>query len=488
MKRIEAERKAGNVTQTKRPRESALRTLTGLLPLALILVSFAFVQGALGQEAPSDTLALDWDSAWQMALEKNESLDLARSEAEMSHYRVKEAYASAMPTIELNGTLNHYFEIPSQPVTMPGELNAANPGQPFTVAFQFSQENTLGGTIQATQPIWLAGKVGLALKVAKDYERITRLGVQVSREDLRVSMLQSFYGAMIADEYQATARDALAQAKRYQKQVQEMFDQGAVSEYDLIRASVAVSNLKPQVSQAESARDLAYKGLKMLIGLELDAPIRIEGVLDAGLAPPELPYETASKVAVENRIELRQLQLQKNLYEYQYKIEKRNWLWPNLMVGVRYESSAQSPDLDIPGYNFIDGLSGQVILQIPLFDGFASRNRAQQAKVNMKMVDLQLRRAKRGIEVEVFQAMREFQRSSEELIAAEENVRQAEKGYNIAQTRYSGGIGTQLEVLDAQLQLNQSRASLLQAKYNKLVTKAQYDRAVGNGFTLDTEE
>ncbi|MCB2198152.1 TolC family protein [bacterium] len=433
-------------------------------------------------------MRVDWDTAWSLAQERNESLSIARADAELSRYRVKEAYSSAMPSVEMNGTFNHYFEIPSNPVTMPGELNFSNPGQPFTVNFQFGQENNVGGSIQLTQPVWLAGKVGLALKVAKDYEKISRLGVQVSREDLRVMLLQSFYGTIIAEEFLQTANDALAQAKRYKKQVQEMFDQGVVSEYDLIRAGVAVSNLKPQVSQAEASHDLAIKGLKSLIGVELDREIEITGDLEVGLAPPSMPYESASQMALENRLELNQLQLQKNLYNYQYEIESRNWLWPNFLVGLRYETTAQSPDMNFAKYRFLNGLGAQVIVQVPLFDGFASKNRAQQAKVNMKKVDLQLKQAKRGIEVQVFQSMREFQRSSEELVAAEENVLQAKKGYKIAQSRYSGGVGTQIEVLDAQLQLNQSKVMLLQAKYNKLVAKAQYDRAIGKDFTLEPEE
>lgn len=476
------------MTLNKHRTRTRTRVVTVLSALAVFIVGLGASPALLAQETAQDTLRLDWDTAWKMALEKNETLRLAKSEVEKARYRVKEAYSSAMPTVDFNGTFNHYFEIPSNPVTMPGELNFANPGQPFTVNFKFGQENNVNANIQLTQPVWLAGKVGLALKVAKDYARLSRLGVEISREDLRVMLVQSFYGAMLADEYTTVARDAMRQAEKYRDQVNEMYQQGVVSEYDLIRAKVAVSNLRPQVSEAEAQRDLALKGLKNMLGTDVDRPIVIDGDLDMAMTAPEEPYETASNMAQDNRLELQQLELQKRLYGYQYKIESRSAYWPNLLVGLRWETTAQSPDMNFGKYNFLNGYGGQVILQIPLFDGFASHNRAQQAKVNMKKTELQMQQLKRGIKVQVYQALRNYQKSTEELDAALQNVNEAEKGYDIAQTRYSGGVGTQLEVLDAQLQLNRSRVNLLQAKYNLLVNKAQYDRAVGKGFTLDTDE
>lgn len=474
------------VNQKKRPERTVRGTLKQWTQRALFAMLVLTPVVSAAEESVSAPMKVDWDTAWELALERNESLDLARADVQMARYQVKEAYSSAMPTVEFNGTLNHYFKIPTQPVVLPPEFTGA-PG-PTTIDMQFTQENVVSANAQLTQPVWLAGKVGIALDVAREYEKIAKMQVKVSKADLKVQLMQSFYGCMIAERFLETAQDALDQAERYRTQVQQMHQEGVVSEYDLIRAGVAVSNVKPQVIQAEASRDLALKGLKILIGVDLEKPIEITGDLEMGLAPPEMPYENASQVALDNRLELRQLEVQKKLYGYQYKIEKRNWLWPNLLVGLRWDWSAQEPDLDLPSYRMINGVSGQMIVNIPLFDGFASSNRAQQAKVNMKKVDLQLKQAKRGIEVQVFQAMRDYQRASEELIAAEENVRQAEKGHTIAESRYAGGVGTQIEKLDAQLQLNQSKVMLLQAKYNKLVAKAQYDRAVGKDFTLETEE
>ncbi len=457
-----------------------------VLPLCLIgLLAFMIVVPAFAQEKMvrdtqrSQRVVLDWEKAWSMAVANNESHQMALHEQEKARLQVLEAWSNAMPTLDVNGTFNHYFMIPTNPVTMPGELNALNPGEPFVAEFKFGQENNISANAQLTQPLWLAGKVGLGLRIAKNYKQIAEMNVEVSEQDLRVQLVEAFYGALVADEYVAVTRDALDQARRHLDQVEAMLGEGVVSEYDRIRASVAVSNLKPDVIEAETARDLAYKGLKNLLGMDLDTPITIDGSITDVVLAPEMDYTTASEYAMERRVEFQQLDLQRMLYADQQKIEQRSWLWPNFMAGLRWETQAQSDKFDFQEKQFFNGTSALLIVNIPLFDGLAAHRRSQIAEVNMRNVDLQKSMLQRGIQMEVFQATRQFEKASEQLQAALENSREAEKGQSIAMARYDSGVGTQLEVLDAQLQYKSARVNVLQAEYDQLVARAQYDRALG---------
>lgn len=144
-----------------------------------------------------------------------------------------------------------------------------------------------------------------------------------------------------------------------------MYDQGVVSEYDLIRARVAVSNLQPQVIEAKTGLELTRKGLKHLIGLDVDQPVRITGDLDEDNRI-ELSYEQACKIALDRRIEIHQLDLQKKMYDKQFILEKRNILWPNLFANIKWETTAQSDLTDFSKYEFLNGLGGTLALQIPL--------------------------------------------------------------------------------------------------------------------------
>lgn len=454
------------------------------LRVPLVCLVLAVLAGtAHGQ--PAAPLHLDWDAAWALALEANEDHQAARLEREQANLQVLEAYSYAMPTLNLDGTLNHYFEIPSNPVTMPGELNFANPGQPFTTTFAFAQENTMMASAQLTQPLWLAGKVGLGVRIAKNYREISELGVDVSEQDLRVRLTESFYGVLIANESVDVARMALAQAERHRDRVQHLFDEGMVSEYDLIRARVAVSNLQPQVDEAEMMRALAERGLKNLLAVDLEREIVVDGELEDVILGPDMDFADASQRALDQRLELRQLELQRALYEDQQVVEARSWLWPNFLAGLRWETQAQSNKFDFPDQQFFNGLSAQLIVNIPLFDGLASHRRSQIAEVNIRNTRLQESQLRRGIELQTFQARKGFELAATKLQSALAGRAEAERGHEIAQTRYAEGVGTQLEVLDAQLQLNQSRINVLQAQYDQIVARARYDRAIGRHSTVD---
>ncbi|HEX04853.1 MAG TPA: TolC family protein, partial [Bacteroidetes bacterium] len=298
-------------------------------------------------------------------------------------------------------------------------------------------------------------------------------------QELRVQLVEAFYGAMVADEYVEVTGDALDQAQRHLDQVQLMFNEGVVSEYDRIRARVAVSNMRPDLIEAETARELAYKGLKNLLGMDLDTPITLQGEISDIIQQPELGYAAAADYATERRLELKQLDLQRKLYEDQKLIEQRNWLWPNVLAGLRWETQAQSNEFDFQDQRFYNGTSAQLMVNIPLFNGLASHRRSQIAEVNIRKMGLQHDMFERGIRMQVFQATQSYEKASETLQASLENRGEAEKGYNLAETRYAEGIGTQLEVLDAQLQLNMSKVNVLQAEYDQLIARAQYDRALG---------
>jgi len=465
----------------------ANRGFSLVLLSAALLVAIPGVSSAQMATSEGDTLVLTWEKTWNLALEKNETLQISRNNALIAQQRVNEAYSSAMPSVSLNGYFNHYFEVPQTIFTLPAAMTGT--GSPLRIKTAFVSENNSGADISLTQPLWLAGKIGLGLNAAKTYREMSGYQVEVSREDLKVQVVQIFYGCMIADQGLVVSKEALQQVKNLYQQVQDMYSAGVASEYDLIRAKVAVSNQKPAVFQMEAQRDLTYKALKNVLGLDVNQPIRLEGQLEAEAVGPEYDFRTASAMAMNNRVELRQLELQERLYEIQYKASARSWLWPNFLAQASWETSAQAQDMKIGKYEYLSGWSGTLVLQIPIFDGLASHWQAQQAKVNMRNAKLQKAQLTRGIELQVFEALRSYDQASQELEAAEEGLGQAEKAYSISETRYRQGVGTQLETLDSQLQLRLSKTNLLQAKYNLLVAKANFDRASGKGFKqIDREK
>ncbi len=411
---------------------------------------------ALSPQAISQPLKLDWDQAWELARTQSEDVEKAKDEIAKARAQIGEAYASAMPVIEASGAYQHYFEI-SQ----------------FIMS-----ENTMVANLNLNQPIYVAGKVGIAVKLAKIYRKISEHGLDVTQAELKKSLTETFYGTLVARQYLAVSKEALAQTERHYAQVQQLFAQGMVSEYDVLRTEVAVAELKPQVLEAQTAVDLSLKGLKLLLRLDMDQEIEVVG--DLNVAINNLPsYDAAVDRAIEIRPELKQLALQEKMYEGQETIEKHSLYWPILYANLKYETMASAEDMKVGKYEFLDGWSGSLSLSIPLFDGFKSKYASQQARVNKRATLRQQENLQDYIRMEVFQSMQNYSTNEEKLQAAIESRGLSEKANSIAEVRYSEGVGTQIEWLDSQLQLTSAKVKVLQAQYDLLIAQASFDRALG---------
>jgi outer membrane protein TolC len=180
-----------------------------------------------------------------------------------------------------------------------------------------------------------------------------------------------------------------------------------------------------------------------------------------------------------NRSDFQQLSSQKKMLNQLLKLEKRNQYWPNIFFSATLKRQAQEDNLEFDNYFWGDGLSAGVSVQIPLFDGFKTRSRIQQAKINLKKNEIMLDQVEDGIRMEVKTAVWDLQKAYEKLQSSHKAVQQAEKGYSIAEVRYASGISTQIELLDARLVQTQSRVNELYALFDLMSTKAAYERALG---------
>jgi outer membrane protein TolC len=307
---------------------------------------------------------------------------------------------------------------------------------------------------------------------------VAELGVAQGECDLRLQVVQAFYGAILAKEYHQMMVDTKAQIESHLKNVQAMYEQGMVSEYDKLRAEVELANFSPQVTSAEEAWKMALEGLRMVLGLAPQDEFEPVGEL-AEITPKEVDINKAIDEAFSNRADYRQIGLRTQMLQQALKVEKRNQYWPSFFLSVNYQKQAQEKNLNFDEYFWGEGLSVGIACSIPLFDGFKTHNRIQMAKLNVHKAELMKSQAEDGIRIEIKQAVWKLEEASEKLQASQQAVQQAEKGYSIAEVRYQSGISTQVELLDARLSGTQAQISELSARYDLIVAKASLERAIG---------
>ncbi|PKK84793.1 MAG: hypothetical protein CVT49_01165 [candidate division Zixibacteria bacterium HGW-Zixibacteria-1] len=408
------------------------------------------------------------EKARDLALEYNRHYRTAEKEIDRSRGEIISARAGALPQISLDGRYTRNIETPAIffgdqkiPIGLDNDFN-------FSLSF--------------TQPLYAGGKVGAALKVAKIFEEYSHEKVAEVRSRIIFGAESYFYGAMLAEENLKVLQSAYEQLSYNLQVVEKYFDQGMVSEYELLRARVEKMNLEPQLIAAESNVILSRKRLKSFLGLALEDDIRLvtDNTDTVMISLP--PLDTLVTFALQNRPEIRQARLQKRGYDKAVRIYQGNWLWPNLNFNTTYQVSAASDDFKLGGREVSKSWAASLLLNIPLFDGGRTIGEVRKAKTDYYQASLAEEQAFDDIRLEVEQAHDNLKMARRSLDVQKETISQAEEGMRIANLRFESGIGTQLEVLSAQTALTNARTNLAGAVYSFRLAKSALKKATNYDF------
>ena len=238
----------------------------------------------------------------------------------------------------------------------------------------------------------------------------------------------------------------------------------------MIRANVQVVNTHSQVIQAQNQRKLAQENFKLTLGIPLNKPVSIDGKLYA--EPKAAKVDQAIATALERRPEIRQIEIQEQIGEKQVKVAKAGNK-PKLSTFGNYnlnDSERQSLDTS---------WSVGVMIQTPIFDGFATRARVNQARVNLERIRTNKDQLLEGIKLEVKSAMFDLE-AVQKLIEAQDGiVEQAAEGLRIANVQHEAGLITGVELTDIELSHTQAQVNRLQAIHNYIIAIARLERVIG---------
>jgi outer membrane protein TolC len=426
----------------------------------------------MGASAPkpaaSQPKRLSFHEAWDLALAGNSQIQSAQVQIDKAEAQIGEAWAAALPNLVASGYYQRNLIIPEQLIEF-GDTS-------FVV--QFAQKNFMSGSVTLAQPLYAAGRVGLGLGIAKLYRQTSREQLKVTQVQTKLDVTRLYFGAVLAREWETVAAQTYVQMQDHLKQVEAMYREGLVSEYDLIRSQVQVSNFYPQVLNSQSARRVSCEALNIVLGLPRNQELELtDGLKDFQSEP--IPSDDLLGLALEERGEIKQLGLQQRIMGKLKTIEAHGIWWPNLSLVGGYSISAQESDFEFDDYFWQKNLYGGLSLSIPLFDGFKASHRVQQVKADLKLLGLQQEQLEKAINLEIIQAQSRFDEAQKNVQAQEEGVRLANKGLQIAEVQYANGLATQLEVMDAQVALNQAQMNELNARYEFITARAELQKAMG---------
>lgn len=399
------------------------------------------------------------EKAVKTALEQNEDVKIAKEDLKNSKYRYDEAFSGALPRVTGDLTyLNRTWV--SEELFDPGY-----------------KEHTLSAEIKIIQPIWLGGKVGTAVDIAKVYEKLSKKQFQLSQDEVVLNTKSSFYSILLAKEALRVMLLVKNDADENLKRIEIMFKNGLASEYDYLKAKVRVNSLNPQIEEIKNNVHLAEDNLKSIMGIDYNTDVDFNDKLPEFTGFEDIDYRT---IALSNRKELKLLEDKIEMLRLNQKIVFSNHL-PNVVALGTWSHTGTAEDL---GDNFDTDLTLRKInlglnVSIPIYSGGETTAKVDQAKIEVKKAEYELQKTRRMIELQVQQIINEIKKSIVEIKLHDESIEESEKSLIIANVRYESGLGTQLEVIDAQTAVQQAKLSRIQALNTFVVKNVELEYATG---------
>ena len=428
--------------------------------LASACVALAISVGAAGEE--KSPLELTYESSVGLALQKSPAVRIGEQQVVKAAGTVTTARAAKGP--QLAGSVVHLRTGPISTFTIPfGPV-------PETISIGVPRDTR--GTLSLAQPIDILRAISTAQSAAELNLLSARLALEAIRQKIALAVQSGFLGALRAQELQRVADEALQAAEEHVRIARAHFEAGTAPHFDVLRAEVQAATFRQNLVAARNAVLLAAAALDRTIGLDVTTPLTLKQPPAAETSVPDL--EPSLKEAAKQRPEVLQAQVIERAASKGVYLARTN-LFPSLAILADYNFDLNPSDLG----GLSRSWSVSAALSIPLFDSGATRGKVKSAKADLQSARLNKEDTERQVDLEVTQARIGMQDAAERLTTAQKDAEQAREALRLANVRYQAGVATAIEVTDAEVAMTQARTSEVNATYDYLQARAQFERALG---------
>lgn len=426
-------------------------------------------------DIPGKRVILSRKQCIDIALRDNPTIRVADMEIKRVDYSKKEVLAQLFPQIDFSGAYQRSIELQTINMNMGGQNQSLKMGSDNTWNFGFTAQLPL-----IAPTLWKSIKIS-DIQILQNAE-----SARASRLDMVNNVNKAYYSLLLAKASYDVVRQnydiALFNADLFKKK----FDQGTASEYDVLRSSVQVKNVEPQLLEAEIAIRQCKLQLKILMGMDYDVDIEPDVTLKE-MQQDMYGYMMRQGWNLDNNTSVRSLDLQTKLLKENVNLKKLAWV-PTLGASFNINWNALSNGNALKNQQFHPYSTVGLALSVPIFSGGSKYYGLKQAQVQLKEMEFQRENLLNSLDMQVRLALDNIDKEVRQISTNEEGVRQAEKAYQIMQKSFEIGAATYLDLRDSELADTSAKLAYYQAIYNYLVSTSELDLLLGKEDELIPSE
>ncbi|MCC7052611.1 MAG: TolC family protein [Gemmatimonadaceae bacterium] len=468
----------------------------GRFVVAITCLSAAAALGAQSRPAVSraerlatDTLPLSFDAAIARALAQGEEVRSATAAVDVADAQIGVARSTGLPQLRLNSTYSQVVE----------NARATIVGSVFGQAYNYS------ANAQLSQPLFLGGRVVAGAKAANAVRGSARASTAEVRGQVVVDVEQAYLDALFTRQLVEIQRRNLQLAAERVAQAQQLETAGRASRYDVLRLKVERANLEPALVQAQNDSALAVLNLRRLVNVPAVQPLVLTSELDTLALQQLLATVDTTPNTGTVRAAVRAAELTLTAREAGVRVARAD-LFPSVTATLTSGFLALPASNGFPtrlgtanNANCPAGSAATRICQNngwftdrnfgfqvswPIFDGLRTKSNIDNARALVDQSNVQLALVREAVATEAAAARAEFARARTLFDARRETVAEASEAYQLAVLRNTRGVGTTLDVSDAQLNLVRAEVNAARAIYDVFLAAADLARATGRPIPL----
>ena len=412
-----------------------------------------------------NSFAMTLKESIDVALKNNPSVIAAQKKAAAAGARLNQAVGAFFPTVKISGS---YSDLHSDPQVMQVTFGGTTQNLSISSA---TTSKSLAATV--SQPLLQAGLLP-GFKMAQRASDAADQDLQKAIRDTAYEVTSAYFGVLSADKLTKVAEDSLKLARSHLDQVQAMLDSGVVTKADLLRAEVQVANSEVALTKARNNFELAKDSFNNVLGKGIDEPVVLSETPQSDM--PALPdYPSLLKTAYDNRPDWKGFSYSRNIAEENLSLARTAY-FPSINLNGQIGNQIT----DYPDYESnINSWSVTGVVSWTLFDGLGIQNRIREAAANLDAQRASEDQVRSSIALDVRNAYLNLKSVIETIGSAKKAVAFAEENYKVSSLRFSSGVGTNIEVIDAQVAFAQAKTDYLNAIFGLEIAKARVNKAVG---------
>lgn len=437
-----------------------------LILLLLLLAGGTFLQAQVAA-------VMSLEDAVRYAQSQSNTVKNARLQIADAEEQVREQLATGLPNINASLDYTHYLKVPILPLP---EAFAASipPGQEVPDGIAFQLRNNFVGGASATAMLF-NGSFFVGLKAAKEAKKFYELDLENQERAVRNEVINAYLPLLLIQENLDQLDRNIENLRKLLNETSALFEAGFVERLDVDRLQLNLDNLQTERDNLQRQQANATRALKYTMNYPLAEPLEISDKMEAIAAEIEADMLLGS-IDYGQRTEVKVLDQSLVLQGLNVDLQRAAYL-PTLNATLAGQYQFQGDKLN-------DGFWAPTVLvglsaNIPIYDFGGRRARVERAKLDLEKANNQRTDLVRGIELAVTNARADYTSAQQRLDARQRSQALAERIYTSTQVKYREGVGSSLEVVQAEQELYTAQSNYLTALYETIIAKENLRQALG---------